>query len=234
MTSLNGATVLVTGSNGGLGGEFVRQALARGAQKVYATARNPREWNDPRVVPLRLDVRDPESIRRAVEAASDATIVVNNAGLYRDGDRLTESTLDQVRDMFETNFFGALAVGLAWAPVLRANGGGALVDVHSLLSWVGLAGSYSASKAALWSATNSLRVELAPFGTQVVGVHLGLTETPMTAGMEGDKGDPAEVVAVTYDGLESGAHEVIADDASANVKAGLSGPIEALYPQLTR
>jgi len=232
MTTLDGAVVLVTGSNGGLGTEFVRQALNRGAAKVYATARTPKQWNDDRVVPIVLDIRDSNSIAAAAAATKDTTVVVNNAGLYRDGDRLIDSNMQQIRDMFETNFFGAVEVGLSWAPILGSNGGGALVDVHSLLSWVGFAGSYSASKAALWSATNSLRIELAPQGTQVVGVHLGLTDTPMTAEMDGEKGNAVDVVAAAYDGLEAGLHEVVADAPSAAVKAGLSGPIEELYPEL--
>ncbi|TIH33575.1 SDR family oxidoreductase [Subtercola vilae] len=232
-TTLSGATVLVTGANGGLGAEFVRQALDRGAAKVYATARTPREWSDPRVVPLALDVTSTASIAAAVAQAADTSIVVNNAGVLGAGGIL-EGTLDDLRAVFETNFFGAVAVARAFAPVVGANGGGAYLDVHSVLSWIGLAGGYSASKAAYWSATNSLRLELAPQGTQVVGLHLGYTDTPMTAGIDAPMNDPADVVRAAYDGLEAGELEVLADQLSADVKSGLAGPIEALYPQFAR
>ncbi|RIJ70057.1 SDR family NAD(P)-dependent oxidoreductase [Nakamurella silvestris] len=228
---LAGATVLVTGANGGLGIEFVRQALERGAVKVYASARRPTTWEDSRVVPLPLDVTDPASVAAAAAAATDVTVVINNAGISRPAPIATGDLAD-LREIFETNFFGAVLVAREFAPVLAANGGGALVNVHSVLSWLGLAGAYSASKAAFWSATNSLRVELAGQGTRVVGLHLGYTDTPMTANVTDPKNDPADVVRSAYDGLAAGAHEVLADELSVQVKAGLAGPIEGLYPML--
>ncbi len=230
-TILDGAVVLVTGANGGLGEQFVRQALDRGAAKVYATARTPRDWDDPRVVPLKLDVTDVGSIDQAVAQASDTTIVINNAGIARTAPIATGSIRD-LRDLFETNFFGAIAVARGFAPVLGANGGGVLLDVHSVLSWIGLAGGYSATKAALWSATNSLRLELAPQHTHVVGLHLGYADTPMTKGIEAEMNDPVDVVRSAYDGIEAGELEILADDLSAQVKQGLAAPIIALYPQL--
>ena len=230
-TSLNGAVVLVTGANGGLGELFVAQALERGAAKVYATARTPREWNDPRIVPLTLDVTSEESVASAAALASDVSIVVNNAGVSGAGGQLITGELDVIRATFETNFFGALLVARAFAPVVASNGGGAFIDVHSALSWLGVAGAYSATKAAFWSATNSFRLELAGQGTHVLGLHLGYTDTPMTAGVTDPKGDPADVVRAAYDGLESGELEVLADATSTWVKQGLSGPISALYPQ---
>lgn len=231
--SFENAVVLVTGANGGLGEQFVAQALERGAAKVYATARTPRDWDDARVVPLRLDVTDQASVQAAAAAAGDVTIVVNNAGISRrDANSLLDSSLDDVRALFETNFFGAIQVVRAFAPILGANGGGALVDVHSALSWVGISGVYSATKAAFWSATNSFRLDLAPQGTLVQGLHLGYTATPMTAGIDAPMGDAADVVRDSYDGLERGAFEVLADQTSVDVKAGLSGPLEGLYPQL--
>ncbi len=230
MTDFSGSVVLVTGANGGLGGEFVRQALERGASKVYATARTPREWDDARVVPLQLDVLDAASIDRVVAAAADTTIVVNNAGVGGGGQ--ISGDLAAIRAIFDTNFFGAVAVAAAFAPVLAANGGGALLNVHSLLSWNGIAGAYSATKAALWSATNSLRLELAPQGTQVVGLHVGYVDTPMTTGVTAPKSDAVDVVRAAYDGIAAGAHEVLADEGSAQVKALLAEPIERMYPQL--
>jgi NAD(P)-dependent dehydrogenase (short-subunit alcohol dehydrogenase family) len=231
MTSIQGATVLVTGANGGLGAEFVRQALGRGAATVYATARTPRTWDDARIVPLALDVTDPGSVGAVVEAAGDASIVVNNAGISGTN-RLLDSDVADVERVFATNVFGALRVAKAFAPVLARNGGGALVDVHSALSWLALAGGYSASKAAFWSITNSLRLELAPQGTQVVGAHLGYTDTPMIAQLDVEKSDPADIVGLIWDAVEAGDHEVLADQTSRDVRAGLSSPLEALYPSL--
>lgn len=232
MTVLNGSTVLVTGANGGLGVEFVRQALARGAARVYATARTARPWDDERIVPLTLDVTSAESIRDAVAAAPDVSVVINNAGVGGARSRLVDTPIADVRQLFDTNVFGALEVAQAFAPVLAANGGGALVDIHSVLSWLGRGGAYSATKAAFWSITNTLRLELQAQGTQVVGAHLGYTDTPLTAWLEGvAKADPAVIVAAIYDGLEAGDHEVLADDVSRQVRAGLSQPLSVLYPE---
>lgn len=229
MTTITDAVVLVTGANGGLGQEFVRQALARGAATVYASARTPRDWDDERVVPLVLDVTDQASVDAAARAAADVTIVVNNAGIGGSGP-LLETGVEEVERVFATNVFGALRVAKAFAPHIA---GGALVDVHSVLSWIALAGGYSASKAAFWSVTNSLRLELAPQGTQVVGAHLGYSDTGMTADLDVEKADPADVVAAVWDAVESGAHEVLADEVSRTVRAGLSAPLSALYPSLS-
>ena len=231
MTKLAESTVLVTGANGGLGTEFVRQALARGARRVYATARKPQEWDDARVVPLTLDVTDVTSVNAAAATAGDTTIVINNAGGSAARTLLT-APLDEVRALYETNVFGPLAVAQAFAPVLAGNGGGALVDIHSALSWLAVPGAYSSTKAALWSVTNSLRLELAAQGTQVVGAHLGYTDTPLIAHLDVDKEDPRDIVAAIYDGLEAGEVEVLADDTSRHVKQQLSKPLSALYPQL--
>jgi len=170
MTRLADSVVLVTGANGGLGAEFVRQALARGAKRVYATARNPRAWDDDRVVALPLDVTSADSVAAAAAAAGDATIVINNAGAAA-GSSLLATPLDELRGIYETNVFGPVAVAQAFAPVLAKNGGGALVDIHSALSWLSTPGAYPSTKAALWSVTNTLRLELAEQGTHVLGAH---------------------------------------------------------------
>jgi len=233
MTSLNGAIVLVTGANGGIGTHFVREALARGAAKVYATARSPREWDDERIVPLALDVTDAESIRAAVEAAPDVTVLVNNAGASTSSPGILTHTDEEIRRNVETNFLGPLFLARAFAPVLAAHGGEtAIIDIHSALSWYAVAGIYSATKAALWSATNSLRLELQPAGVQVVGVHVGWVDTAMAAHTTDPKLDPAVLVAKVLDATEAGEYEVLADDTSVNVKSALSAPLEALYPQL--
>ena len=230
MPTLDGAVVLVTGANGGLGTHFVHQALERGAAKVYAAARNPRDWDDDRITPLVLDVTSPESVTVAAETARDVTVVVNNAGASNGSSVLGD--LAAARELFETNFWGALQVANAFTPALKASGG-TLLNVLSVLSWLGIGDAYSATKAALWQATNTQRIKLAPDGVHVAGLHLGYADTPMTRGVDAPKLDPADVVRSAYDGIEAGSFEILADDLSRQVKAGLAAPVEALYPQLS-
>lgn len=227
MVSIQGSTVVVTGGQRGLGKAIVDELLQRGAAKVYATARSPRPGNDPRVVSVALDVTDPESVAALAVTAADANIVVNNAGTSG-GLKLLASDIDEIRTVFETNYFGALRVAKAFAPILAGNGGGALVDIHSVLSWMGGFGAYGATKAAFWSTTNSLRMELEPQGTLVTGVHLGYIDTDMIADLDVPKDDPRQVARQIADGIERGDAEVLADDLTRQVKAALSGPVEAL------
>jgi len=232
MPSLTGAVVLITGANGGIGTRFVEQALARGAAKVYATARSPREWNDDRVVPLALDVADPASISAVVEAAPDVTVLINNAGASVPSAGILTHSDEDIRRNVETNFLGPLFLARAYAPLLSGRPGAAIIDIHSALAWYAVGGIYSATKAALWSATNSLRLELAPAGVHVVGVHVGYVDTAMAAHVDDPKTDPADLVGAVLDATERGEYEVLADETSVQLKAGLSAPIEALYPQL--
>ena len=229
MTTLTDQTVLVTGANRGIGAEFVTQLLERGVAKVYATARDPRsiDVTDPRVVPLELDVADGESVARAAEAATDVSILVNNAGVSL-ATPIHSADPASLRQEMEVNFFGPVAVTAAFADRV-ADRSGAVVNVASALSWFALGGTYSASKAALWSATDSLRLELAPRGVQVLGVHMGYVDTDMTSGVDAPKVAPSDVVRQVLDGLESGAQEVLADDTARQVRAGLHLPVGERY-----
>ncbi|MGW2779259.1 SDR family oxidoreductase [Streptomyces olivaceoviridis] len=233
MTSLENAVVLVTGGGRGLGRALVEEVLARGAAKVYATARDPRSVTNPDVMPLALEVTDPASVAAAAEQAKDVTVLVNNAGVSVQASFLT-SPVEDIRREFETNFYGPLQVTRAFVPIIEANGGGHVLNVHSVLSWIGVAGSYSASKAALWSQTNSLRLELKPRGIGVTGLHVGYVDTDMAADVDAPKSSPKDVAALAIGGVESGAYEVLADDLSRRVKAGLAADIETLYPQLVK
>lgn len=232
MPTLKDAVVLVTGANGGIGAELVRAALERGAEKVYATARIPRDWGDERIVPLVLDVNDPASIAGAAEAAVDVTVLINNAGVAPKGASILGLSEEDFRESMETNFFGPVAMARTFAPRLVAHPDSALVNIHSLASWYAFGGVYSASKAALWAATNSIRLELDARGVHVVGVHVGYVDTAMAADVSGPKMLPADLARMVFDAVEAGEYEVIADEATARVKAALSGPVEVLYPQL--
>lgn len=226
---LDGRTVLVTGANGGLGGEFVRQALERGARRVYAAARRPREWDDERIVPIALDLTGVDSVAAAAAQASDVDLLVNNAGIApADDHSVAGGEDDVVRRVFETNYFGTLRVTRAFAPVLAANGGGAILNVLSLAAWTPVPTAYAASKAATWSATNALRLELAPAGTTVTGLLVGMIDTAMSARWDTPKSAPAEVVAQAYDGVAAGAFEVLADDETRFVKSLLGESAEHL------
>lgn len=231
MTSLDGAVVLVTGGNRGLGSALVEEVFARGAAKVYATARNPLTVTHPDAVPLALEVTDPASVIAAAEQAGDVTVLINNAGVSVNASFL-KSPLDDIRREFETNFYGPLQVTRAFAPLIERNGGGHILNVHSVLSWIGMAGSYSASKAALWSQTNSLRLELKPRGIEVTGLHVGYVDTDMTATVNAPKSTAKDVAALALDGVESGAYEVLADEMSRKVKENLAADISTMYPQL--
>jgi short-subunit dehydrogenase len=180
-----------------------------------------------------LEVTDPASVAAAAEQAKDVTVLVNNAGVSVQASFLN-SPVEDIRREFETNFYGPLQVTRAFVPIIEANGGGHVLNVHSVLSWIGVAGSYSASKAALWSQTNSLRLELKPRGIDVTGLHVGYVDTDMAADVDAPKSSPKEVAALAIGGVESGAYEVLADDLSRRVKAGLAADIEALYPQLVK
>ncbi|OBH93330.1 SDR family oxidoreductase [Mycobacterium sp. E2733] len=227
MVNIKGSTVVVTGGQRGLGKTIVDELLRRGAAKVYATARTPKPSADPRVVSVELDVTKPESVAALTVSAPDADIVINNAGVLG-ARKLLESDIEEVRAVFETNYFGALRVAKEFAPILAANGGGALVDIASILSWMPGSGGYGDSKAALWSMTNSLRIELEKQGTRAVTAHLSFTDTEMTSGFDAPKNDPRQVARAIVDGIERDDTEVLADDDTRYVKAALSGPVEAL------
>jgi len=223
--NIKGSVALVTGANRGLGRAYVQALLDAGAKKVYAAARNPATVDLPRVQPIKLDVTNPDDVAAAAKAYTDVTIVINNAGIMRSAP-VVSGRIDQAaaRAEMETNFYGVLAMSSAFAPILKANGGGALVNMLSVLSWVTLPGValYSASKAAAWSLTNALRTELRQQGTLVVGVHAGYIDTDMVSAVQAQKTQPSAVAQQVVQALANGEEEVRADAISRQVKAGLS------------
>lgn len=228
---INGSTALVTGANRGLGKAFAEALVARGATTVYATARRPESIEIPGVVPLRLDITDPASIAAAAAEVGELGILVNNAGISTNAPLLGPD-VENIRKEFDTNFWGTLNVTRAFAPRLA---GGAILNVISALSWYAFApasNGYAASKAAMWSLTNGVRLELADQKTQVTALALAIADTDMMAGFDIPKLPPHEVVAQALDGLEAGQLEVVADKPTANVKASLSRDPALFYADI--
>ncbi|AXA77373.1 short-chain dehydrogenase [Achromobacter xylosoxidans] len=221
---LKNATVLITGANRGIGLAFAREALARGARKVYAGARDPASISLPGLQAIKLDVTSDEDVAAAAALAKDVTLVINNAGIAATGGFLADDSIESARRHLETNLLGPLRVAQAFAPVLGANGGGALLNVLSIASWINrpLLGVYGMSKSAAWALTNGLRHELREQGTQVLGLHMGFVDTDLTRGLDAPKSTPESVVRQAFDALEAGAEEVLADDATRQVKQGLA------------
>ncbi len=230
---LKNAVVLVTGTNRGIGAEFVAQLKARGAGKIYAASRHASSIVVDGVVPIQLDITDPSQIQAAADFAGDVQVLINNAGIST-GTSVISGDVADIRREMDTNFFGPLLMTQAFAPILKANGGGAILNVVSALSWFTVPGAsaYAASKSAVWSLTDSARLELADQGTHVVGVYMGLVDTDMAAGVPAPKISPAVLAAAGLDAIESGLEEVLADDWAKFVKSGLALNPSQRYEQL--
>ena len=215
---------LVTGANRGLGLAFTQALLAGGARKVYAAARDPASVKQPGVQPVRLDVTNAGEVAAAACDLGDVTLVINNAGIIRSSGFLGETGVEAVRAELETNFFGPVLVSRAFAPILARNGGGAIVNVLSALSWVAFPSSstYSASKAAAWAFSNGLRNELRGQGTQVLALHVGYMDTDMVREVAAPKSKPEDVARQVLEALEAGKSEILADEVSRRVKQNLS------------
>ena len=228
---INGTTALVTGANRGLGRHLAAQLRDRGAT-VYAAARNPAAVDLPGVTPVALDITDPASVAAAAAATSGVAILVNNAGSTTRSSLLTGDPAD-IRLEMDTHFFGTLAVIRAFAPQLAEQENSAVLNILSALSWLTFpqTGAYCAAKSAEWSLTNALRLELAPQGTRVSSLHVGYMDTDMTRDIDAPKSDPAVIAKLAIDGIEAGDAEIIADEVSSQVRAGLASGVAGLYPQ---
>ena len=230
---IQGAAALVTGANRGLGAAIAQALLDSGA-KVYGAARDTATITNPNVVPVQLDVTNADDVANAARACGDVSIVVNNAGILRSSASLASGAIDAARAELETNFFGPMRIAQAFTPILHDNGGGALVNMLSVLSFVSApqGATYCASKAAAWSLTNALRIELRRQGTLVVAVHAGYIDTDMAVGVDAEKVSPQSVASQIVAALEAGAEEVLADPISEMVKGALSNDLKLLYPTL--
>ncbi|MEO8037568.1 MAG: SDR family oxidoreductase [Betaproteobacteria bacterium] len=233
---LHNATVLITGANRGIGLAFAREALARGARKVYAGARDPASVTLTGVEAIRLDVTRPEEVAAAAHHCGDVTLLINNAGVAEFGGFLAENSIESARRQLEINYFGPLRMCQAFAPVLATHGGGAILNVLSVASWISspMLATYASTKSAVWSMTNGLRHELRSQHTQVLGMHMGFVDTDLTKGIEMPKATPEAVVRRALDALEADADEVLADEMTRQVKEGLSVERAVYLQELAR
>jgi NAD(P)-dependent dehydrogenase (short-subunit alcohol dehydrogenase family) len=229
---ISGTVALVTGANRGLGRAYVRELVSRGAAKVYGAARQPAQVSEPGVTPVALDITDPERVVRVAAECADVSLLVNNAGVMKASTLIGAPDLDAARAEMETNYFGTLRMCRAFAPVLAASGGGAIVNMLSITSFYTnpFNASYGASKAAEWSLTNGVRLELHHQGTLVVAVHAGFIDTDMAALVDAPKTSPGSVARQAFDAVEAGQVEVLADERTRTVKASLSRDHELIYP----
>lgn len=223
--NIGNCVALVTGANRGLGAAFVRSLRAAGAARIYAASRGPLAADTQGVVPVRLDVNRPEQVQALAAELGDVNLLINNAGVAEFGELLAPESTDALRRQFETNALGPLRLVQAFAPVLKRNGGGGVINVVSVLSWLTLPGSgaYSASKAASWALGNALRGELKAQGTELLAVHCAFVDTDMSRGMHGDKLDPDELARLSLQALQAGQAELLADATTRQVHAGLAG-----------
>jgi len=227
------SVAFVTGANRGLGLAFVQELLAAGARRVYAAVRDPKSITLAGATPASLDVTKPESVAAAARAFADVNLLINNAGICLWSGFLSLNAIDVARTEIDTNYFGPLLLSRAFVPILKRNGGGAIVNVLSFLSWISIpdAGTYCASKSAAWALTNWLRTGLREQGTQVIGVHPGLMDTEMVSHLKLPKVKPVDVVRQVFSAIETGRDEVLADEIARRVKAGIS---KTIHPNLAR
>ena len=223
--SIENSVAFVTGANRGLGLAMAKELLGRRVKKLYAGVRNPDGVDLAGAIPVKFDVTDAAAVAAAALRCNDVTLLVNNAGIARvDASALDPAVIDNARDIFETNFYGIIRASQAFAPVLSANGGGAIINVLSYATWFArpILTAYAATKSAAWSFTNALRIDVRDKGIQVLALHVSFLDTDAARGWDVKKGDPRVVAARTLDALEQGHEEVLADEQTEALKRSLS------------
>ena len=210
---IEGCVALVTGANRGLGKAYADALLAAGAGKIYAGARDPSTITDNRLIPVKLDITSPSDVAAASKTCEDVSVLINNAGIMLKSPMLAEASDQALRREMEVNVYGLLAMISAFAPILERNGGGAIVNVLSFVSWFvyPLNATYCASKHAALAVSDAARIQLRGQGTQVVGVYAGLIDTEMASGYDGPKTSPRQVAERTLEGIRLGQDHVLAD-----------------------
>ncbi len=237
---IKGSVALVTGTNRGVGRATVKVLIEQGAAKVYATARDASKIADlaaaypGKVEALALDVTKPEQVSAAAARARDVTLLINNAGVNKMKGFIATDSNDHARAEMEANYFGTMSMCRAFAPVLKANGGGAIINVISIAGrlTIPMLGSYCASKWALFSLTQGVRAELAKQGTFVVSVNPGAIDTDMAKGMDMAKLDPADVARQSLKAMEDGVEDIYVGDMAQGMIQGVRSDEKALEKQL--
>ncbi|WP_213993413.1 SDR family oxidoreductase [Sodalis sp. dw_96] len=218
---VEGSIALVTGANRGLGKAYTQALLAAGAAKVYAAARDPDSIaiTDPRIIALKLDVTSQGDVVAAARQCPDINLLINNAGILLQSPMLAEGAEDAMRREMEVNVYGVLRMITAFAPVLAVNGGGAIVNMLSVVSWFTspLNATYGASKHAALAVTDGARIQLHDQGTQVIGVYAGFIDTDMTTHIDSAKVSPEQVAEQTLEGIRQGRNHVMADRRALDV-----------------
>jgi short-subunit dehydrogenase len=232
--TIKGSTVLITGATGGIATALIAALTARGAQKIYAAARDPSALAaSDRLVPLKMDVTSDDDVNKAAAVATDITLLINNAGVNHNTAFLLAADMSIAREELECNYLAPLRVTRAFAPALIANKG-AVLNMLTILSRVNLPfmGSYCASKAAALSLTQGLRAELGPRGVRVAAALPGAVDTRMTAGLPIPKMSPAEAATEILDGFESGEEEIYVGDMARGLAEGLAKDPKGVERQL--
>ncbi len=237
---LKDTIALVTGANRGIGQAFVEALRNAGVEKIYAAARDTATLAETvaggggRIKAVKLDVTDPEQVRAAAALASDVTLLINNAGVAIFGGFIATGDLEGARREMDVNYFGTLAMSRAFAPLLKRNGGGAIVNLASIASHVNfpIIGPYSASKAAVHSMTQGLRAELSNQGTQVIGVYPGPVDTDMAKNFDVPKVPPAQIAEAVLKALAEGTEDVYPDPMAAEIHGNLLHDPKAVEKQI--
>ncbi len=233
------SVALVTGANRGIGKAYVEALIQAGVRRVYVAARNADTLSNvvaiapDRIIAIALDVTNPDQVNAAAQAAQDVTLLINNAGVLGSGGLFTPKSVETAQWEMNTNYFGTLSMVRAFAPILKSNGGGAIVNMMSVVSVANapIFSSYSASKAALHSLTQGIRAELAQQGTQVIGVYPGPVDTAMSEGIPMDKIAPLDVANAALQAVEQGIDDVYPDPVSQNIFSELKTPLKAVENQ---
>lgn len=231
-----GSVALVTGANRGVGRAYVETLLSLGAKKIYAAARDVKGVEDlvkagsGKVEAVKLDVTSEADAKAAAVKCKDVSLLINNAGANGSSGALAASSLDAAGREMAVNYFGVLYLSRAFGPVLKANGGGAIVNMLSVVSRVNmpLLGTYSASKAAAWSLTQAVRGELARQGTLVVGVFPGAIDTDMAKGFDIPKLAPKDVASLALKAVDAGVEDLDIGDMAQGVAAGMKADPKAV------
>ncbi len=220
---IQNSVAFVTGTNRGLGAALVRALQTRGASKIYAASRTGEAHHDG-TQPVKLDITNADDVAAAAALANDTTLLINNAGINLYAAPISPADADHARQEMEVNYFGTLAMSRAFAPILAANSGGALVNLSSIMgrTAIPMAGSASASKAAVLILTHAIRAQLAKQGTHVVLVVPGAMDTDMAAGFPPPKADPLEVANFILDAVENGGEDIYPDAMSQAIMEGFA------------